>query len=177
MPPVAWGLVPDGVRALLVEAESKLMELKYRGARAGGASDLLGVSVLRADTHGDLMSVREAADTTSRAFAMGGEDFAYYLNESRAMQGLTAPAHRGHAPNDRGSRQSTTVQLPTTILRSMGVYLRYTGSVRADGCDMNQLLVAAWDGLRSRTAIGHWGKRGKGNGGCSVLVPLLAGVS
>ena len=34
----AWGLVPDGVRVLLVEAESKLMELKYRGARAGGAS-------------------------------------------------------------------------------------------------------------------------------------------
>ena len=51
----AWGLVPDSVRVLLVEAESKLMELKYRGARASGASDgagdLLGVSVLRADTH------------------------------------------------------------------------------------------------------------------------------
>ena len=31
-----WGLVPDGARVLLVEAESKLMELKYRGARAGG---------------------------------------------------------------------------------------------------------------------------------------------
>ena len=38
----AWGLVPDGVRVLLVEAESKLMELKSRGARAGGASDKLG---------------------------------------------------------------------------------------------------------------------------------------
>ena len=51
----AWGLVPESVRVLLVEAESKLMELKYRGARAGGvsdgASDLPGVSVLRADTH------------------------------------------------------------------------------------------------------------------------------
>ena len=35
----AWGLVPDGVRVLLVEAESKLMELKYRSARAGGVSD------------------------------------------------------------------------------------------------------------------------------------------
>ena len=34
----AWGPVPDGVRVLIVEAESKLMELKYR-ARAGGASD------------------------------------------------------------------------------------------------------------------------------------------
>ena len=47
--------MPDGVRVLLVEAESELMELKYRGARASGASDgagdLLGVSVLRADTH------------------------------------------------------------------------------------------------------------------------------
>ena len=32
----AWGLVPDGVRVLLVEAESKLIELVYRGARAGG---------------------------------------------------------------------------------------------------------------------------------------------
>ena len=55
MPQEAWGLVPDGVRVLLVEAESKLMELKYPGARAGGASDgasdLLRVSVLRADTH------------------------------------------------------------------------------------------------------------------------------
>ena len=38
----AWGLVPDGVRVLLVEAESKLMELKSRGARADGASDKLG---------------------------------------------------------------------------------------------------------------------------------------
>ena len=51
----AWGLVPDGVRVLLVEAESKLMELKSRGARANGASDgagdLLGVPILRADTH------------------------------------------------------------------------------------------------------------------------------
>ena len=51
----AWGLVPGEVRVLLVEAESKLMEPKSRGARAGGASDgagdLLGVSVLRADTH------------------------------------------------------------------------------------------------------------------------------
>ena len=32
----------SGVRVLLVEAESKLMELKYPGARAGGASDKLG---------------------------------------------------------------------------------------------------------------------------------------
>ena len=38
----AWGLVPDGVRVLLVEAESKLMELKSRGACAGGANDKLG---------------------------------------------------------------------------------------------------------------------------------------
>jgi len=35
----ARGLVPDGVRVLLVEAELKLMEAKYRGVRAGGASD------------------------------------------------------------------------------------------------------------------------------------------
>jgi hypothetical protein len=35
------------------------------------------------------MSVRKAVDTTSKAFATGGEDFAYYLSESRAMQGLT----------------------------------------------------------------------------------------
>ena len=31
------------------------------------------------------MSVREAVDTTSKAFATGSEDFAYYLNESRAV--------------------------------------------------------------------------------------------
>ena len=60
-----------------------------------------------------------------------------------------------------GSRQSTTVQLPTAILRNMGVYPKFIDSVRADESDMNQLLVAAWDGLRSRTAIGHWAKRGK----------------
>ena len=54
-PQGTWILVPDGVRVLLVDAESKLMELKYRGARASGVSDgagdLPGVSVLRADTH------------------------------------------------------------------------------------------------------------------------------
>ena len=43
----------------------------------------------------------------------------------------------------------------------MGVYLKYIDSVRADESDMNQLLVATWDGLQSRTAIGHWAKRGK----------------
>ena len=43
----------------------------------------------------------------------------------------------------------------------MGVYLKYIDSVRADESDMDQLLVAAWDGYRSRTAIGHWAKRGK----------------
>ena len=107
------------------------------------------------------MSVREAVDTTSKAFATGGEDFAYYPSESRAMQEFTAPAHRGHAPNDMGSRQSTTAQLPTAILRNMGVHLEYIGSVRASESDMDQLLVAAWDGLRSRTAIGHWAKREK----------------
>ena len=77
------------------------------------------------------------------------------------MQGHTAPAHRGYAPNDRGSRQSITVQLATAILRNIGVHLKYTDSVRADESDMDQLPVAAWDGLRSRTDIGHWAKRGK----------------
>ena len=95
------------------------------------------------------MSVREAADTTSRAFATGGEDFAYYLNEPRAMQGLTAPAHRGHAPNDRGSRQSITVQLATAILRNIGVHLRYIDPVCAGESNMNQLLVAAWGKLEA----------------------------
>jgi hypothetical protein len=125
------------------------MELKYRVARAGGASDLLGVSVLRADTHGGLMSVREAVGTTFRAFATSGEDYAYYLKESRAMQGLTAPAHCGYAPNDKGPRQSIAVQLPTAILRNMGVYLKYIDPVRAEKSDMNQLLVAAWGGLEA----------------------------
>ena len=31
----------------------------------------------------------------------------------------------------------------------MGVYLKYTDSVRADEGDVNQLLVAAWDGLEA----------------------------
>ena len=48
------------------------------------------------------MSVREAVGTTPKAFATGGEGFAYYLNDSRAMQEFTAPAYRGHAPNDQG---------------------------------------------------------------------------
>ena len=91
------------------------------------------------------MSVREAVDTTSKAFATGGEDSAYYLSESRAMQEFTAP-DAGTLPTTRGSRQSTTVQLPTAILRNMGVCLKYTDSLRAGESDMNQLLVAAWDG-------------------------------
>ena len=43
------------------------------------------------------MSVREAVDTTSKAFTTGGEDFAYYLNESRAVarSGLGAAAAAG----------------------------------------------------------------------------------
>ena len=106
------------------------------------------------------MSVRKTVDTTSRAFATGGEDFAYYISEYSAMQEFTAP-DAGTLPTTKGSRQSTTVQLPTAILRNMGVYLKFIDSVRADESDMNQLLVAAWDGLRSRTAIGHWAKRGK----------------
>ena len=44
-----------------------------------------------------MMSVRKAVDTTSKAFATGGEDFAYYLNESRAVarSGLGAAAAAG----------------------------------------------------------------------------------
>ena len=40
------------------------------------------------------MSVREAVDTTSKALATGGEDSAFYLNESRAVarSGLGAAA-------------------------------------------------------------------------------------
>ena len=43
------------------------------------------------------MSVREAVDTTSKAFATGGEGFSYYLNESRAVarSGLGAAAAAG----------------------------------------------------------------------------------
>ena len=43
------------------------------------------------------MSVREAVDTTSKALATGGEDFAFYLNESRAVarSGLGAAAAAG----------------------------------------------------------------------------------
>ena len=78
------------------------MRSRRRRSRRRHAHDLLGVPILRADTHGDLMSVREAVDTTSKAFATGGEDSAYYLSDSRAMQGFTAPAHRGHAPTDQG---------------------------------------------------------------------------
>ena len=80
----------------------------------------------------------------------GGHRDELVLLQKKELQGKT-----------KGSRQSTTVQLPTAILRNMGVYLKFTDSVRADGSDMNQLPVAAWDGLRSRTAIGHWAKRGK----------------
>ena len=43
------------------------------------------------------MSVRGAVDTTSKAFATGGEDFAYYPSESRAVarSGLGAAAAVG----------------------------------------------------------------------------------
>ena len=72
------------------------------------------------------MSVREAVDTTSKAFATGGEDSAYYLSESRAMKEFTARMQltAGTLPTTRGSRQSIAVQLPTAILRNMGVYLK-----------------------------------------------------
>ena len=35
----------------------------------------------------------------------------------------------------------------------MGVYLRYIDSVRAGESDMNQLLVAAWDGFEAEPPL------------------------
>ena len=73
------------------------MRPRRRRSRRRHAHGLLGVPILRADTHGDLMSVREAVDTTSKAFATGGEDFASYLSESRAVarSGLDSAAATG----------------------------------------------------------------------------------
>ena len=77
------------------------------------------MSDLRADTHGDLMSVREAVDTTSKAFATGGEDFAYYLNESKAegasLQLLAAGGPRAFAQAHPTPRRGPAAPLPRLI--------------------------------------------------------------
>mmetsp|Transcript_17132 Transcript_17132/g.39475 ORF Transcript_17132/g.39475 Transcript_17132/m.39475 type:complete len:141 (-) Transcript_17132:188-610(-) len=101
----ARGLVPDGVRVLLVEAELKLMEAKYRGVRAGErwqAHHMLIVSGLRADTHGDLMSVIEAvaAETAATNAAVAaaatasapgdGADGAAFVEVTAVVDGATS---------------------------------------------------------------------------------------
>ena len=93
--------------------------------------------------------------TTSKAFATGGEDFLYYLNESRAMNEFAFEKKLtvSTLPTTKGSRQSIAVQLPTAILRNLSVYLEYIHAVRADEKEMNQLLVTAWDGLRDRHVV------------------------
>ena len=72
--------------------------------------------------------------TTSKAFATGGEDFLYYLNESRAMNEFAFEKKLtvSTLPTTKGSRQSIAVQLPTAILRNLSVYLKYIHAVRAD---------------------------------------------
>ena len=108
MPQVARGLVPDGVRVLLVEVESKLMETKYRGARAGGerwhAHHMLTVSDLRADTHGDLMSVIEAvaAETAATNAAVAAAATAAAAEAAAASK--AAAAHDRRQNRYRGER-------------------------------------------------------------------------
>ena len=107
----ARGLVPDGVRVLLVEAELKLMEAKYRGVRAGGASDgkrtiqhMLIVPDLRADTHGDLMSVIEAvaAETAATNAAVAAAATAAAAEAAAASK--AAAAHDRRQNRYRGER-------------------------------------------------------------------------
>ena len=59
---------------------------------------------------------------------MGGQDFAYHLNEFRAMQEFAARMQltAGTLLTTRGSRQSIAVQLPTATLGNKGVYLKNT---------------------------------------------------
>ena len=103
----ARGLVPDGVRVLLVEAELKLMEAKYRGVRAGErwqAHHMLIVSDLRADTHGDLMSVIEAvaAETAATNAAVAAAATAAAAEAAAASK--AAAAHDRRQNRYRGER-------------------------------------------------------------------------
>ena len=61
------------------------------------------------------------------------------MQEFAARMQLTA----GKLLTTKGSRLSIAVQLPTAILRNMGVYLKYIDWVRTDKSDMDQLLVTA----------------------------------
>ena len=102
-----------------------------------------------------LPCITSIINTTSKALATGGEDFAYYPNESRAMKVFAEKAALSvvRLPATKGSRQSINVQLPTAILRNLPTYLQYIDAVRADESDMNKLLVTVWDGLRDKHVV------------------------
>ena len=111
--------MPDGVRVLLVEAESKLMELKYLGARDGGqtrrpADHLLRVSDLRADTHVGSMSVREAvaAETAATNAAVAAAATAAAAEAAAASK--AAAAHEAAAKAATKGNELRALDVRTT---------------------------------------------------------------
>ena len=100
-----------------------------------------------------LPCITSIINTTSKVLATGGEDFAYYLSESRAVKVFAEKAALSvvRPPATKGSRQSINVQLPTAILLNLPTYLQY--AVRADESDMKKLLVTVWDGLRYKHVV------------------------
>jgi len=83
--------------------------------------------VRRTPEETELVVLTSIINTTSKALATSGEDFAYYLNESSAMQVLAEKAALSvvRLPATKEPRQSTNVQLPTAILRNLSM-MRWT---------------------------------------------------
>lgn len=107
------------------------------------------------DGKSDIPDVQAVLHSTSKAFACGGDDAAYYLNERRKLVRY-AKTHDGcflvALPSFKGSRQSINVTLPTKVLQNVRTYVLYMDSVRVESIP-NQLIANCWDGLRDNYCL------------------------
>lgn len=106
------------------------------------------------DGKSEIPDVQGVLHSTSKAFACGGDDAAYYLNERRKLlrhaktNGLFLVA----LPSFKGSRQSINVTLPTKVLQNNSTYVSYMDAVRVES-DPNQLIANSWIGLNDRYGL------------------------
>jgi hypothetical protein len=107
------------------------------------------------DGRSEVPDVQAITRSAAKAFATGGDDSSYYLNEKRQFTAFaklkSLPIFS--LPSVKGSRQSINVQLPTALLRNCPAYLAYMDTVRVDS-DPNLLITSLSLGLKDRFVQG-----------------------
>jgi len=103
------------------------------------------------DGRSEVPDVQAITRSAAKAFATGGDDSSYYLNEKRQFHAFAKlkSLRVFSLPSVKGSRQSINVQLPTALLRNCSAYLEYMDAVRVDS-DPNLLITSLSIGLKDR---------------------------